>query len=120
MQMSGWGYTGSENELALDLQVLDDFPAVGERLCSRSLRLAGPIAARLLCAGDLMGSRAGCQGDSGGPMAISTRDETQIVGIISFRPDQSACERPQRYTVATRVSHFEEWLKDHLGETDRE
>jgi secreted trypsin-like serine protease len=67
-----------------------------------------------ICAGLRRGGDDSCQGDSGGPLVVIDRNGCpQQVGIVSWGV---GCGRPGRYGVYTRISYYEGWLKQHLGE----
>jgi secreted trypsin-like serine protease len=112
--LTGWGYTGSDEESPGLLQALDNFPLVGDKFCSHGLNISTSLAKKLICAGEPGGNNNACQGDSGGPMLLKNQSGTYLIGVISFRPSKAACGRPARYTVSTRISQNLGWLLETI------
>lgn len=53
-----------------------------------------------------------CQGDSGGPLASSYKNNTYILGVVSFGP-----RRCDGNGVYTRVSSYLDWIEQYSGIT---
>ncbi|MCV6639512.1 serine protease [Candidatus Albibeggiatoa sp. nov. NOAA] len=67
----------------------------------------------LLCAGFEKGGSSACNGDSGGPLTIWNGElgEWTQVGIVSFG---SFCGSQGSYSVYMRVSHYTDFIKQHV------
>ncbi|KZC07967.1 Serine protease nudel [Dufourea novaeangliae] len=66
----------------------------------------------VICAGYPEGGRDACQGDSGGPlMCKNPYSESQwyVAGIVSHG---EGCARPEEPGAYTKVSHFQNWIRD--------
>ena len=55
------------------------------------------------------------QGDSGGPLVClkSTSDIYTLAGVTSFA--RNGCQLTDSPGVFTRVSHYIDWIQDHVG-----
>ncbi|NXH19742.1 CAC3 Proproteinase, partial [Bucco capensis] len=68
------------------------------------------IRETMVCAGGE--EKAACYGDSGGPLNCQAADGTwEVHGIASF-VSGIKCNEPKKPTVFTRVSAFEDWIKE--------
>lgn len=67
----------------------------------------------LVCAGFEKGGSSDCSGDSGGPLTIWNGElgEWTQVGLVSF---SSLCAAQGNYDVYTRVSHYTDFIKQHV------
>lgn len=64
-----------------------------------------------LCAGHHQGGIDGCQGDSGAGLVIENGGDMELVGIMSAG---SACGRPYKPGVYTRVSEYRDWITTNM------
>ncbi|XP_067619936.1 chymotrypsin-2-like [Eurosta solidaginis] len=64
-----------------------------------------------ICALEKFGKGA-CNGDSGGPLVMENGDNLRQVGIVSYGTALCASNSPDVYT---RVSMFDEWIKERLA-----
>ncbi|MCV6639513.1 trypsin-like serine protease [Candidatus Albibeggiatoa sp. nov. NOAA] len=71
------------------------------------------FVASLICAGFEKGGSSDCSGDSGGPLTIWNGElgEWTQVGLVSF---SSFCAAQGNYDVYTRVSHYTDFIKQHV------
>ncbi|GAB6024238.1 hypothetical protein CHUAL_008933 [Chamberlinius hualienensis] len=69
------------------------------------------ISSRMMCAGNIRGGQDACQGDSGGPLLVKSKGKWLQIGIISWGV---GCARPNYYGVYTRLSEFQNWIKQLL------
>ncbi|XP_059819327.1 complement factor I [Hypanus sabinus] len=65
------------------------------------------------CAGKLDGTADSCQGDSGGPLVCTDeRNEAYVWGVVSWG---EKCGQAGHPGVYTKVSHYFDWISDHVG-----
>lgn len=108
----GWGKTSNLAPPSDTLRQVT-LPIVSNTTCNISN--PGQITDNMLCAGYLQGGKDACQGDSGGPLIVSDRDNRWLqVGIVSWG---RFCALPLSYGVYTRVSQFNEWIRDQVADT---
>lgn len=75
--------------------------------CNDSVRYAGHINDRQLCAGNDFADS--CQGDSGGPLlTIDDSQEFVLVGIVSWG---EGCAKPEKPGVYVRLSSYVDWIE---------
>ncbi|XP_051866061.1 complement factor I isoform X2 [Pristis pectinata] len=64
------------------------------------------------CAGKLDGTADSCKGDSGGPLVCTDeRNEAYVWGVVSWG---EKCGEPGYPGVYTKVSHYFDWITDHV------
>ena len=86
---------------------------VGWEECRADYKGESWIDGRVICAGVPQGGKDACQGDSGGPLVV--RDEKGFfaqMGVVSLG---IGCGLPGLPGVYTRVSAFEEWIRQKTG-----
>ncbi|NXH19741.1 CAC3 Proproteinase, partial [Bucco capensis] len=108
--LSGWGRLSTGGPLPDKLQQAL-MPVVAFERCTQP-DWWGSLAIRrtMICAGGE--EKAGCNGDSGGPLNCQADDGTwEVHGIASF-VSGLGCNAPKKPTVFTRVSAFEDWIKE--------
>ncbi|KAM9685413.1 proproteinase E-like [Trichechus inunguis] len=107
--ISGWGrlYTGGPLPDMLQQALL---PVVDYEHCSRRDWWGSVVKKTMVCAGgDIL---SGCNGDSGGPLSCPAADGSwQVHGVTSF-VSSLGCNTVKKPTVFTRVSAFEDWIKE--------
>jgi len=107
--VTGWGTTAEGGNAATKLMEVS-VPIVSNTQCNRSY---GIITDNMLCAGYENGGKDSCQGDSGGPLVIQdSQGVWQLAGVVSFG---YGCARADFYGVYTRVSRYENWIREHVG-----
>ena len=117
-RVAGYGLTSRKQFSPRLLQV--DVPIVNMDQCKDAY--GASTKARLnedlqMCAGLRDGGCDACHGDSGGPLAIFNDDNQLIqVGIVSFGV---GCARAGFPGVYTRLSTFEDWIRDNGAEYTR-
>ncbi|XP_034001438.1 mast cell tryptase-like [Trematomus bernacchii] len=101
----GFGAISSGGPYANTLQV----SVVGNNECKCSKQYIGD---NTICAVFRAGGNVSCQGDSGGPMMIKKGSVWVQSGVVSFG---TGCAAPNVPEVYTRVSHYDDWIKNHTG-----
>ena len=92
-----------------------DLPTIASTSCQTTYPQA-VVGAGQLCAGHEDVGKDSCQGDSGGQLvAFDIRGCPYQIGIVSWG---EKCAVPGRYGVYTRVSHFAQWIRDHIANTE--
>nr|XP_028574343.1 coagulation factor XII [Podarcis muralis] len=110
-QIAGWGhmYEGAD-KLSVYLQEAD-MPIIPHEQC-RSEEVHGThIAEDMLCAGYMDGRADACQGDSGGPLVCDEQGKATLYGIISWG---TGCALENKPGVYTRVTHYLDWIQNHM------
>ncbi|MEO1101199.1 MAG: trypsin-like serine protease [Pseudomonadota bacterium] len=65
-----------------------------------------------ICAGYKVGGKDSCQGDSGGPLvALDRNNQPYQIGVVSYG---WGCAKEDSYGVYTRVSAFEDWIRQYV------
>ncbi|XP_064381754.1 chymotrypsin-like elastase family member 3B isoform X2 [Dromaius novaehollandiae] len=111
--LSGWGRLSTGGPLPDKLQQAL-LPVVDYEHCTQP-DWWGLLSIRrtMVCAGG--SDEAGCNGDSGGPLNCQAADGSwEVHGIASF-VSSLGCNTPQKPTVFTRVSAFEDWIDEILS-----
>ncbi|KAJ4948997.1 hypothetical protein JOQ06_020517 [Pogonophryne albipinna] len=103
----GFGTTssGSSADTLQEVRV----PIVGNNECTCAYH---DLTDNMICAGLRAGGNDSCQGDSGGPMMIKNGSVWIQSGVVSFG---EGCALPKFPGVYTRVSQYEDWIKNHTG-----
>ncbi|XP_071654621.1 chymotrypsin-like elastase family member 3B isoform X2 [Patagioenas fasciata] len=112
--LSGWGRLSTGGPLPDRLQQAL-MPVVSHERCTQS-DWWGPLTVRqtMVCAGGA--EQAGCNGDSGGPLNCQGDEgQWEVHGIASF-VSSLGCDTPQKPTVFTRVSAFEDWIAEIISQ----
>jgi len=105
----GWGATQEGGDISDELRFVR-LTARSHGYCDREY---GPIDdASQLCVGSARAGEDSCQGDSGGPVIAGNGDTTRIVGTVSYG---DGCGRKGVPGVYTRVSHYAQWIDDHVA-----
>ncbi|CAN9509444.1 unnamed protein product [Ophioblennius macclurei] len=96
-------------------QVLQEVsvPIVGNNQCDCYLRDRFLITGNMVCAG--VAGKDSCQGDSGGPLMAKRSTRWVQVGVVSFG---EGCGLPKKPGVYARVSEYQDWIKEQVGESD--
>ncbi|XP_066498731.1 transmembrane protease serine 9-like isoform X2 [Hoplias malabaricus] len=109
--VTGWGDTDSGVSLPTPMTLQEvQVPVIGNRKCN-CLYGVGRITNNMLCAGLLAGGKDSCQGDSGGPLVSKQGGVWVQAGIVSFG---EGCALPNFPGVYTRVSEYENWIKQQI------
>ncbi|XP_078509282.1 transmembrane protease serine 9-like [Lissotriton helveticus] len=109
--VTGWGNTGEGVNLQYPKTLQEvEVPIVDQQVCNS---LYGNILYDMVCAGNLEGGKDSCQGDSGGPMVCKFGSTWLLAGIVSWG---EGCARPNYPGVYTRVSVYEDWIRQHVPE----
>ncbi|XP_061566601.1 mast cell tryptase-like [Cololabis saira] len=86
-----------------------EVPIVGNKQCQCNLPQF-TITDNMLCAGLEDGGKDSCQGDSGGPQVVQKDSMTWVqAGVVS---NGEGCGFPMKPGVYTRVSQYQEWIRD--------
>ncbi|XP_034001467.1 venom protease-like [Trematomus bernacchii] len=104
----GFGFNSSDGPLADTLQEVR-VPVVGNNECTCAYHT---LTDNMICAGFRSGGKDSCQGDSGGPMMIKKGSVWVQSGVVSFG---RGCALPKFPGGYTRVSQYEDWIKNHTG-----
>jgi secreted trypsin-like serine protease len=105
----GWGATQEGGDISDELRFVR-LTARSHGYCDREY---GHIDdASQLCVGSSRAGEDSCQGDSGGPVIAGNGDTTRIVGTVSYG---DGCGRKGVPGVYTRVSHYAQWIDDHIA-----
>lgn len=109
--VTGWGLTKvNPQTIPTSLQKVQ-LPIVTN--AQASTVWGSSIVATDLMAGFLNGNKDACNGDSGGPLVVPVLDEFKLAGIVSWGSDNC-----NTYGAYTRVSDFEQWIRDKTGIQD--
>ncbi|XP_066497915.1 prostasin-like [Hoplias malabaricus] len=109
--VTGWGDTDFGVSLPAPMTLQEvQVPVIGNRKCN-CLYEVGAITNNMLCAGLLAGGKDSCQGDSGGPLVSKQGGIWVQAGIVSFG---EGCALPNFPGVYTRVSEYENWIKQQI------
>uniref|UniRef100_A0A8C4S2L8 Suppressor of tumorigenicity 14 protein homolog n=2 Tax=Erpetoichthys calabaricus TaxID=27687 RepID=A0A8C4S2L8_ERPCA len=104
--ITGWGILQEGGALPLLLQKAE-VKIINQTVCN--MYLGKSLSARMLCAGYLNGGIDACQGDSGGPLVCEEPSGRWfLAGIVSWG---EGCARWHRPGVYTRLTKFQEWIK---------
>ncbi|XP_051025817.1 coagulation factor XI [Acomys russatus] len=103
--VTGWGYTGSRNEIQSTLQKVK-VPLVSNEECQSRYR-RHKITDKMICAGYKEGGKDACKGDSGGPLSCRHNGVWHLVGITSWGENCGQRERPGVYT---NVAKYVDWI----------
>nr|ABV21979.1 complement component factor I [Ginglymostoma cirratum] len=104
--ISGWGYASGDRVSILRWAELNIFGNCSEIYKS-------DFYAGMECAGKMDGTVDACKGDSGGPLVCTDeRNEAYVWGLVSWGEE---CGKYGRPGVYTKVSHYFEWISNHVG-----
>nr|XP_021508382.1 coagulation factor XI-like [Meriones unguiculatus] len=103
--VTGWGYTGSRDEIQSTLQKAK-VPLVSNEECQTRYR-RHKITNKMICAGYKEGGKDACKGDSGGPLACKHSGVWYLVGITSWG---EGCAQKERPGVYTSVAKYVDWI----------
>lgn len=115
LEVTGWGATAEGGKTSTVL-LKASVPYAENEACNAPAIYNGAIRTGMLCAGHPSGGVDSCQGDSGGPLVWRTPDGPVLVGVVSWG---DGCARELRYGVYTRVSHFHDWIAQHIATVSR-
>lgn len=105
--LTGWGSSQVDPEVFPETLQQVQLPIVSNRVASK---VWGPIPPTVLIAGYDDASKDACAGDSGGPLVVPVDGEYKLAGIVSW-----GSENCDTYGAYTRVSQFEEWIRENTG-----
>ncbi|XP_056303332.1 chymotrypsin-like elastase family member 1.4 [Danio aesculapii] len=109
--ITGWGRTQTGGSTSSQLkQAL--LPVVDHNTCSRSDWWGSIVKDTMVCSGG--GNESGCQGDSGGPLNCLVNGTYVVHGVTSF-VSAAGCNTNKKPTVFTRVSAYNSWINDIIG-----
>lgn len=112
--VTGWGKDNvSSSHFSSALNVIK-VPLVDHDICSRQMTYN--VTENVLCAGVLGQSMDACQGDSGGPMVTLYRNTWFLLGLVSWG---ESCGRLDKLGIYTKVSNYNEWIKQVRDRWDR-
>ncbi len=112
--VTGWGDQFYGSGVGSDVLREVDVPLVSNATCNGPFVYDGDVTGNMICAGFEDGGKDTCQNDSGGPLVV--RDGAgnwRQAGVVSWGFE---CARPDAYGVYARVSNYEEWIEQHVGE----
>ncbi|XP_077475949.1 transmembrane protease serine 9-like [Stigmatopora argus] len=113
--VTGWGNIDNGVPAPFPQELREvEIPIVGSRQCHCDYR-PRRITENMICAGPRDGGRDSCQGDSGGPLVIKQGDVWVQSGVVSFG---RRCGQPRFPGVYARVSRYQEWISNQLGESN--
>ena len=72
------------------------------------------IAMSRICS-DSIARKGACSGDSGGPNVVAVDGSWFLAGITSYGMTDSSNRCADDVDVLTRVSHYSDWITDHVG-----
>lgn len=114
----GWGatsydpFTFESGDFPTVLREVE-IPVVSNTTCAQSYNQGGiDIVSSQICAGEKQGGKDSCGGDSGGPLMTKQNGKYVQAGIVSFG---NGCALADFYGVYTRVSSFDSWISDYVG-----
>uniref|UniRef100_A0A3P9LB70 Vitamin K-dependent protein C n=1 Tax=Oryzias latipes TaxID=8090 RepID=A0A3P9LB70_ORYLA len=111
--VTGWGKDDS-GKYSSALNVIK-VPLVSHSVCAQQM-LPYTISENVLCAG-ILGQRIdACEGDSGGPMVTLYHGTWFLVGLVSWG---EGCGQIDRLGIYTKVSNYNDWIKQVQEEWDR-
>jgi secreted trypsin-like serine protease len=112
LTVTGWGATSEGAAVVRDLREVD-VPFVTREVCNDPLSYGGRITENMICAGKATGGQDSCQGDSGGPIVFRASGEApKLVGIVSWG---EGCARPGKYGIYTRVTRYNDWVRNCIA-----
>ncbi|XP_063809197.1 coagulation factor VII [Pseudophryne corroboree] len=112
--VSGWGQL-IEGGATPDILRRVKLPRVRTQECIESTGMN--ISQNMFCAGYTDSTKDACKGDSGGPYATKYKDTHYLTGIVSWG---MGCAKLDKYGVYTRVSRYDQWLKEKMNQYDPE
>ncbi|GBL94831.1 Limulus clotting factor C [Araneus ventricosus] len=112
--VAGWGWT--ENRLPSLRLMVANLPVQTSETCMaaylrRNVQMT--ITQGMFCAGYANNTINACRGDSGSPLVfynVQTQRFT-VEGLVSHGTS-GRCDKPERYTMFTRVSHYLRWINE--------
>ncbi|KAL2101903.1 hypothetical protein ACEWY4_003664 [Coilia grayii] len=114
---TGWGNTGLGEPLPYPRTLQEvRVKVVGNRKCECLFKdsIAVDITPSMICAGGVTGQGA-CHGDSGGPLQCRLGSVWVLAGVTNFGLPCATGRAPDGYA---RVSAFESWIRDTVGQAD--
>lgn len=113
--VTGWGNTSTTGAEFPDALRQVTVPVVSNQTCNAPQSYNGAITDNMLCAGFAEGGKDSCQGDSGGPLVVPNgQGGWAQAGVVSWG---FGCADPNFYGVYARVSNFQGWIAEQMGET---
>lgn len=109
VSVSGWGVMSEDEGRISNVLNVVTVPVVGLEECKAAY--GQRVNNNHVCAGLRQGGKDSCQGDSGGPLVRKRGGQTELVGIVSFG---YGCAQAGSPGVYTKVSHYINWIEDHL------
>nr|XP_039272153.1 transmembrane protease serine 12-like [Styela clava] len=107
--VAGWGSTVFRGYASKRLRAAQVF-ILDPEVCAKAY---GPTfnTEKMICAGHMNGKADSCQGDSGGPLMCQRCSSCQwyVAGLVSYG---RGCGQPGYPGIYTRVSYFEDWLRE--------
>lgn len=108
----GWGNLSERGPDSPTLQKVT-IPIIANIKCQQNYK-PDIITDNMLCAGYEQGGKDSCQGDSGGPLLVLNSNlEWEQAGIVSWG---KGCAQPKFYGVYTRVSRFNDWIRETIDQ----
>lgn len=115
MYVVGWGSIArSGNKFPVELRDAK-VPVVANDVCNEAKAYEGDITNKMICAGELDGSKGTCSGDSGGPLLAKdgSGDYRLLAGIVSF--GTIPCAFRKHPGVFTRITSYRDWILDRIS-----
>ncbi|KAJ6663505.1 hypothetical protein lerEdw1_009584, partial [Lerista edwardsae] len=106
--VTGWGATAVTGDDYPEVPHWVNIPIISYELCEE---VYGPLLnEKMLCAGDMDGSKGPCQGDSGGPLICNGK----LQGVVSFGSDP--CAEPDQPGAYVSICKVLVWILSVIGE----
>ncbi|XP_054856103.1 gilatoxin-like [Eublepharis macularius] len=107
----GWGAITSPEETFPAAPQCVNITILETKLCEENYPCIVPE--NILCAGVPEGGKDSCRGDSGGPLVC----DNKLHGVVSLGGDP--CAQPELPAVYTNISHYVDWIQEHIGESNK-